>query len=192
MRYPFGKAENADADREQDASVKHQPGSENHDCFVRAPQSAMAANTAPASANKLTAAIATPVATPSKPRSSATAESTHEIRDDQSILTEQERTAAVPVLNCCEHFPARSRIDRECVTVGPRLAPPSVEGAMTLDTFSRASMTITAVLLGSSGAYFAFASFDDPASAIYAMLLLIPCAFFIVAMPDKRPRNKSP
>jgi hypothetical protein len=63
---------------------------------------------------------------------------------------------------------------------------------MTLDTFCHACMAIAAILLGCAGAYFAYASFDDPASAVYAVLLLMPCAFFVVALPDRRPRNHWP
>jgi hypothetical protein len=66
----------------------------------------MAANRAPASANKRTAAIAVSVATPSKPSSNAPADSTHESRDNQSISMKQQREANVPVLNCDYRFPA--------------------------------------------------------------------------------------
>jgi hypothetical protein len=54
------------------------------------------------------------------------------------------------------------------------------------DAFCRRYATAVAVLLGCGGACFTYASFDDPASAAMAVLLLAPCALLVLAFPNKR------
>jgi hypothetical protein len=59
-----------------------------------------------------------------------------------------------------------------------------------LGKFIRSCVLFTAVMLGAGGAFFTYASFDDPVSAIHAVVLLLPSALLLVALPDKSPGNK--
>jgi hypothetical protein len=60
------------------------------------------------------------------------------------------------------------------------------------EVFCRRYMTAVAVLLGCGGAFFTYASFDDPASAAMAVLMLAPSALLLLVLPDKRRKEKSP
>jgi hypothetical protein len=54
------------------------------------------------------------------------------------------------------------------------------------EAFCRRYATAVAVLLGCSGAFFTYASFDDPASAVMAVLMLATSALLLLVLPDKR------
>jgi hypothetical protein len=45
---------------------------------------------------------------------------------------------------------------------------------------------------GRSGAFFTYASFDDPASAAMAVLMLAPSALLLLVLPDKPRGEKWP
>jgi hypothetical protein len=59
-----------------------------------------------------------------------------------------------------------------------------------MGTFIRICVLFTAVVLGAGGAFFTYASFDDPVSAVHAVVLLMPSVLLLIALPDKPPRNK--
>jgi hypothetical protein len=56
----------------------------------------------------------------------------------------------------------------------------------------RACVLLLAATLGASGAFFTYASFNDPASAGAAVLTLVPSAVLLWALPDKRPKQRRP
>jgi hypothetical protein len=58
--------------------------------------------------------------------------------------------------------------------------------------FIRACAVFMAVMLAASGAFFTYASFDDPSAAAYALMTLAPSAILLWALPDKLPKNKWP
>jgi hypothetical protein len=56
----------------------------------------------------------------------------------------------------------------------------------------RVATIFLALVLGVSGAFFTFASFDDPSYGQYAVVTLLPCAALIWALPtNKRPKKKA-
>jgi len=60
------------------------------------------------------------------------------------------------------------------------------------EAFRRRYATAVAVLLGCGGAFFTYASFDDPASAAMAVLMLAPSALLLLVLPDKPRGEKCP
>jgi hypothetical protein len=57
---------------------------------------------------------------------------------------------------------------------------------------SRACAIFLAAMLGATGVFFTYASFDDPQSAGAAVLALVASAVLLWAIPDKRPKNRPP
>ena len=47
----------------------------------------------------------------------------------------------------------------------------------------RICLTLVAAMLGLSGAFYTWASFDDPSAAEDAVMVLLPCAFLVWSLP---------
>jgi hypothetical protein len=52
-----------------------------------------------------------------------------------------------------------------------------------LGRFIRICVLFTAIVLGAGGAFFTYANFDDPVSAVHAVVLLVPSGLLLLALP---------
>ncbi len=109
--------------------------------------------------------------------------------------SKRDRGAAIPALNRCwlsllatELREARGGWPIDCAYDIPGRSV--MDGNSGLGTFIRICGLFTAVMLGTGGAFFTYASFDDPVSAVYAVVLLLPSVFLLAVLPDKPPGNK--